>query len=289
MGKTKHKDQIYEGQHEGIISEDVFEKVQEVMKEKGNNTAGKRKAKTEFLLHNKVYFGNEKMKHASGKKLHYFKHEGTYIRIDAIDETVMKATENFIHAKETGLTKLESENLMYVDFKKLSLSNKHGLIKHLAKQIVFENKEDLRIILNRTAVSDLKRWTGLERQKETSSLENIYVKDNEVIIRTKLKPNEHKSKIEGFVENKKLNLETVEALVKGWHYRKEYETGKTLFDLEKEEHVSRRTIRRHMNLAYLSPKIVGKILDGDLRCGLLELEKASSYLEWNEQERSVGL
>ncbi|WP_428044527.1 hypothetical protein [Candidatus Avelusimicrobium fimicolum] len=60
---------------------------------------------------------------------------------------------------------------------------------------------------------------------------------------------------------RQLNESLVRALARGWQLKKRIEDGIIIRELEKEMHMTKRTITRYVNLCYLSPRIVGDILE----------------------------
>ena len=50
-------------------------------------------------------------------------------------------------------------------------------------------------------------------------------------------------------------------LARGWQLKKRMEQGSNMRELEKEQHMTKRTIMRYINLCYLSPRIVADILE----------------------------
>ena len=60
---------------------------------------------------------------------------------------------------------------------------------------------------------------------------------------------------------RQLNESLVRALARGWQLKKISERGGGMRVLEKEVHMTKRTITRYINLCYLSPRIVGDILE----------------------------
>lgn len=58
-----------------------------------------------------------------------------------------------------------------------------------------------------------------------------------------------------------LNESLVRALARGWQLKKRIEQGIIIRQLEKEMHMTKRTIMRYINLCYLSPRIVANILE----------------------------
>ena len=58
--------------------------------------------------------------------------------------------------------------------------------------------------------------------------------------------------------------------------KKLYESGMPTDDITKQEHISKRTIYKYLNLAYLSPKIVNQLLNGTLTVNLQKLFEIAS-------------
>jgi len=60
---------------------------------------------------------------------------------------------------------------------------------------------------------------------------------------------------------RQLNESLVRGLARGWQLKKRVEQGIIIRELEKEMHMTKRTIMRYINLCYLSPRIVADILE----------------------------
>jgi len=60
---------------------------------------------------------------------------------------------------------------------------------------------------------------------------------------------------------RQLNESLVRALARGWQLKKRMDRGIITRELEKEMHMTKRTISRYINLCYLSPRIVADILE----------------------------
>lgn len=60
---------------------------------------------------------------------------------------------------------------------------------------------------------------------------------------------------------RQLNESLVRGLARGWQLKKRMERGVIIRALEKEMHMTKRTITRYVNLCYLSPRIVADILE----------------------------
>lgn len=82
----------------------------------------------------------------------------------------------------------------------------------------------------------------------------------------------------------------VRAFAYAWRFKKFYENGIRMKDIMKQEKMTKRTIYKYLNLAYLSPKIVNKLLNGTLTINLQTLFNiASKNLSFDEQEKMLSI
>ena len=56
----------------------------------------------------------------------------------------------------------------------------------------------------------------------------------------------------------------IRALAYGWKYRKAYEVGTSVYEMEKQEKTAHRTIYKYLALGYLSPRIMEAIMDSNV-------------------------
>ncbi|MDD3669211.1 MAG: hypothetical protein PHX68_02920 [Alphaproteobacteria bacterium] len=79
----------------------------------------------------------------------------------------------------------------------------------------------------------------------------------------------------------------IRAMAMGWKYRKAYERGASVNEIRLAENKGDRTIYKYLNLAYLSPKVVGSIMDSEIPSHI-NLQTlfgiASKYEDFGEQE-----
>lgn len=80
----------------------------------------------------------------------------------------------------------------------------------------------------------------------------------------------------------------VRAFAYAWKFKKLYEKGVRMKDIMKQEKMTKRTIYKYLNLAYLSPKLINQLLDGTLTINLQTLfDVASKNLSFEEQEKII--
>lgn len=82
----------------------------------------------------------------------------------------------------------------------------------------------------------------------------------------------------------------IRAIAKAHHYLDEIKAGERIIDIATREGTDKTNIRRRLELAFLSPKLVEMILKGEQPTELTldRLMKADIPMDWNEQERFIG-
>ena len=91
------------------------------------------------------------------------------------------------------------------------------------------------------------------------------------------------------LNRRQLNERLVRGLARGWQLKKRIEQGIIIRKLEKEMHMTKRTIMRYINLCYLSPRIVADILEYKKPANLTLRELmtlAESQMDFAEQEKA---
>ena len=87
---------------------------------------------------------------------------------------------------------------------------------------------------------------------------------------------------------RQLNESLVRGLARGWQLKKRIEQGLNIRELEQEQHMTKRTIMRYINLCYLSPRIVADILEykNPNNLTLRELMNlAEGHVDFEKQEK----
>lgn len=92
-----------------------------------------------------------------------------------------------------------------------------------------------------------------------------------VVINRGLSSNTYNAGKTGLMSVNDNNRLIVRAFAYAWRYKRLYERGITTDDIAKQEHISKRTIYKYLNLAYLSPELVNQLLDGTINIPLQKL------------------
>ena len=288
LGKINFKDNIYEGQHERIISKEVWEECQKILKSFSNNTLGMKKKKRSTILSNKIFFQKKLMKPMYSKKRIYYVVDGQYIPANQLHNTIEDNLQKWI-TSESNLLEIDlQESLLYINLKHLPISKKEDFIKQIICKVEFENKSIFRLEIDTEKLNDLNGFKGSSRQEAKENIfEIIYKEGSNIIIRLPFTSHKLSYKILNETESVNISEELVQALTIGWKYRKLYEGGLTVNQIAVKEQKGNRFVYRHLGLGYLSPQITEKVLDGKISPPLDTLIQVTSYHKWKDQYKTL--
>lgn len=285
IGKITHKDKIYDGEHEAIICDDFFEKVQKLLYEnKVDKTCGV-KSSSNSLLAGLIYddLGNKMTpshSNSHGRRYRYYisralknnEETGSVSKIPAgeVEKFVIETTKEFLQDKKQ-IQKIVSEY-------KISKQNK---LIYIAQDIQdYSEPKLIRAIIHKIMVSKILieiTYNETSIKKVLNALANnqeIVVPDkNEdltpIIISKNIKITQSSRNDNILILNAKEydtpepNPYLVNAIVKSFYYHKQIQSGKTIEDLQTEEGLKdSKYIRNIMNLKYISPELTEQILNG---------------------------
>lgn len=285
IGKITHKDKIYDGEHEAIICDDFFEKVQKLLYEnKVDKTCGV-KSSSNSLLAGLIYddLGNKMTpshSNSHGRRYRYYisralknnEETGSVSKIPAgeVEKFVIETTKEFLQDKKQ-IQKIVSEY-------KISKQNK---LIYIAQDIQdYSEPKLIRAIIHKIMVSKILieiTYNETSIKKVLNALANnqeIVVPDkNEeltpIVISKNIKITQLSRNDNILILNAKEydtpepNPYLVNAIVKSFYYHKQIQSGKTIEDLQTEEGLKdSKYIRNIMNLKYISPELTEQILNG---------------------------
>lgn len=266
LGKITHyrQNKIYNGVHKPIISRELWEQVQQVIRRRIsdlNAFAHYKFHKT--VLADKLYDDKgKKFRFTSSKShrrkiLYYYNGVGGhYLPVEQLDNFVLDML------RQTDLEELEP------------LADRIGITeKQMRSWIVKATCQTagkahyLTIFLDEKQIkTDLINCSKITEKLERKSLSlermegNLYVRGKFMVA------NVSSVKLQnGTARNiltvRQLNESLVRGLARGWQLKKLMEQGFNIRELEQEQHMTKRTIMRYINLCYLSPHIVADILE----------------------------
>ena len=314
MGLIHHKGTYYKGEHEGIIEEGLFKRVQELLSQNRNNNKCSTTAKSPSLLAGKIFDDNGNRMNPShsnkkGKRYRYYvsqaiiqgnkKEAGSFSKIPAgeIENLVRKEISHFLADKDKiqeYISDFDIHKQKMILSRAAKLEPTSNFIRAvLAKIILFKDKVEIII----------------GKEQFTKGLESI-INDAQLMDQGKSEPDDiikivkniriSTTSRNGSVlivnngENKEVNINPflVKIIAKGYYWNKlidegKVQTAKEIAEYEKEHNVD--YVKKAIRLNILSPRIVEKILVG-VQPEDLTVEKLCNIktLDWEEQVRILN-
>ena len=297
IGKVEHNGNVYEGEHEAIISQELFNEANAILDEQNN----RKKSKLEFgkyLLFQKIYDedGNlfkcdssiKSSKTKGSNKIRkirykYYVSDSKRLKCDKIDKTIVALVRQFISANHKILTPSQNDEFGKINWEQLSGDEQKSLVRILIEKIIYKD-EEIKIEIKKDLISNLQNYQ-FDQQIQNSSREffkhQIYLSQDKEIINIIADTKTYQ------IIKSETNKTILNALAKGYKYKKLIESGKAISEISKEENKQGNYISRIANLGYLSPKIIENIFKANHSENLTikDLEEISSkYLDWKKQE-----
>lgn len=304
IGKIIHKDKVYDGEHEAIISEEIFEEVQKLLYEnKADKTCGT-KCSSNSLLAGLIFDDKNNLmtpSHSNSHKRRYRYYVSTALKncndneVGTISKIPAGEVEKFV--VETTKEFLQDKGQIQKLVKDFKVSKQNKLI-YMAQNIEdYSDPKLIRAIIYKIVISK----NLIEITLNENSLINVFnalsnnqkfvipdkrEKFNPITITKKIKITQTSRNDNILILNAKEydtpepNPYLVNAIVKSYYYHKQIQAGRTIEDLQSEEGFKdSKYIRNILNLKYISPTLTEQILTGtqpkDL--SLQKLIKISGY------------
>ncbi len=293
LGKITHyrQNKIYNGVHKPIITRELWEQVQQVIRRRFHDP----NAFCHYKFHQTVLAG--KLYDDKGKKfrfttskshrrklLYYYNGVGGhYLPVEQLDNFVLDVL------RQTDLETIEplADRIGITD-KQMSA----WIIKAVCQSV--DKKHYLTLFLDEKQIkTDLgscpkiteklaRKPLAVERMEDKLYVHGTFMVDN--VSSVKLRNGTARN----ILTIRQLNESLVRGLARGWQLKKRIEQGLNIRELEQEQHMTKRTIMRYINLCYLSPRIVADILEykNPNNLTLRELMNlAEGHVDFEKQEK----
>lgn len=299
MIENKRTEQAFKGQHEAIICKELWEAVQKKLKE-NDVSSNHTHSKNDNLLTGKLFdtvgtaFVNQaNSKHKATKK-HYYAIKGLYLPTEQIDKLAQEAVSEILNADLSMLPKETAISLKQINFAEMDYFKQRSFIRNFVNKVIY-GKDMLTFFFN-VDCGMLAAYTGDSLNQNVEVIEFIYNVNNHQIIYEKmvvinrgLSSNTYNAGKVGLMSINDNNRLIVRAFAYAWRYKKLYESGMPTNEIAKQENISKRTIYKYLNIAYLSPKLVNQLLSGTVTISLQKLlEIASRDLCFEKQESLIN-
>lgn len=308
IGLVGHKGVWYKGEHKGIISEELFNKAQEIM-ESNRNIHNKYEVQ-KSLLSGKLYDDNGNYMSPSwstgsnGKKYRYYisqaviRHEPkrigkiSKVSLKEIEKLTDKALADYIHNKQK----------IYEYIKDYAINKQEDILNKLEKYVLTRDIE--RLIIKRVEIREHEIRISLYSEQLKEVLNAIYENRQEKVLKAEELKNEDSFIVPykiGIIDNgKKIIIGDIEKeeryrdkqliklIIKAYEWHNDILNGKTLKEISQKESVSARYILRLLQISFINPKIMKKIIDGKQARNLTRSKLESlTKLGIEEQEKAI--
>lgn len=319
VGKVPHKTAVYDGQHEAIVSREIFDEVQEIKK----TNRGGRLALSRFVEHSllKGYIycdcchsamvatnSNKKNKvygyYSSVRviKEGYKQCQVGNIPAGELDNFILEQMEAIIRSpkivagliSEAKITNPDVNDVQIIGKVKREKEFIHHLSSLTQRQLLMLLIKKVRVDVDRIKIiyTDLALSLMNEEMKAKLSANNLDGKENEILYRVKLRRRRGSLKIfapEDYKpdENNALFM----ALIKAYKWREQMnKKGWFIDDIAKNEGLSREYVGKVLRMNYLAPDIVTAIVDGvyPKKMSLNRIFEKEIPLLWSEQRIKYG-
>ena len=278
--ENKKEGTFAKGEHEPIISEDLFNRVQTTLAKNSNNKSATTPTPNiltgKLFNHNGTKFINQMTSGKDKKKIHYYATKGFYLTAPCVDEIVIKTVTDFLNSDMSKLPVNLSTVLKRIDINTMTYTQKRGFIQSLIKKVVY-SQEQLIYTLT-TDVQKLQPFINENYVNQNVDKMEYIINDDTITITEKVFLRKYVNTTYDRGKNGVLNITDnnhliVKAFATAWKYRELYEREGDIHRIFRNEHTSPRQFYRHLDIAYMNPKKANQILSGKLKINVNDLFK----------------
>lgn len=304
IGKIKHKDKVYDGEHRAIIDENLWQEVQGLLKENSVKRKSTNNQNHSILFKGKTFDADGNIftttyTKRGNKRYHYYLNKVTKNRI-SVSEL------NSIVCNSVGGLDLNNINLEVSNLSKAEVCNIYNnsiteILKTAVERVVV-NQEEITVLINKTKLAEVieNNQDGNIDSETLDRRENLEVIDRtetlEIIVHIAFRsyagkkiaysPNGNAISI-----NKTNHDQTlIRAIARSYKWNKMLDAGemKSITEIANIEKQPRSYVNTIMRLKFLSPRIVEMILAGTQpRTMQLKDFMKPFPICWQNQELSV--
>lgn len=314
IGKIEHKGKIYEGLHEAIIDEDIFEKVQKILSQNRIKNSSSTDKKNPSLLAGKLFddknnYMSPSHSNTRNRKYRYYVSQaliqhrkqdaGTVSKIPAgeIEKVVTQEIKDFV-SNTSNIQPLLKESNIYKQ--KALLNNISDKIDNqfirtvLSKVVIYKEKVLITICKNQLfkVLEAVAYNTDLPEELQDETKYPIILTKNIKITAT---ANNGSVLIltDSDTQQPEINPTLVKAIAKSYLWNKQLLSGKieNSVEIQKRENLKSNTyVKSILDLRFLAPDIIETILKGT-QPREISIQKLFNIktLDWNEQRKLLNV
>ena len=295
IGQIEHKKNgtFAKGEHEPIVSNELFNRVQVALADNSNNKSSSTRAPNiltgKLFNHNGAKFINQMTSGKGKRKIHYYATKGFYLTAACVDEIVVKTITRFLDSDMSNLPISLVTVLKQIDITNMNFAEKRNLIQSLVEKIVYSQEQLIYIIT--TDAQKLQQFVTQNYVNQNADKMEYIINDSNITITEKVFLRKYVNPTYDRGKNGVLNITDnnhliLKAFATAWKYRELYERDGNVDEIIHNARTSPRLFYKYLALSYLNPNIVNKILKGKQNISVRDiLNKASRSNDFKVQEK----
>ena len=291
--ENKKEGTFAKGEHEPIISTELFNRVQVALANNANNKSPSTRAPNiltgKLFNHNGVKFINQRTSGKGKKTAYYYATKGFYLTATRVDEIVIKTITDFLNSDMSNLPINLATILKRIDITNMNFVEKRNLIQSLVEKVVYSQEQLIYTIT--TNGTKLQQFVSENYMNPNTDKMEYIIGDNSIIKTEKVFLRKYVNTVYDRGKNGVLNVTDNNHLISkafatAWKYRELYEQDGNVDNIIHNARTSPRLFYKYLALAYLNPNIVNMLLKGKLEISVRDiLDKASRNDDFNIQEK----
>ncbi|MBR2012156.1 MAG: recombinase family protein [Alphaproteobacteria bacterium] len=278
MIENKVSNNVARGEHQEIVSPEVFQRVQDALVANSNNTSHRRRSPN--LLSRKLYndkgvrFANQ---HACPKDKvgpYYYATRGFYLPAAQVDEIAMSVVAEFLNSDMSTLSQNVVLALKRIVWEDLSYLQRRELVRVMIERAIYSH-EKLVFHINTNPLLFNAFLSEYHINQNANPMEYSVNDDTVTIVRSIVLRRYANTRFSdgsnGTLSITVNNHLILKAFATAWKYRELYERDGDIHRIFQEEHTSPRQFYRHLDIAYMNPDKVNEILSGETHISVNDL------------------
>ena len=295
--ENKKEGTFAKGEHEPIISTELFNRVQVALANNSNNKSPNTRAPNiltgKLFNHNGTKFINQMTSGKGKRKIHYYATKGFYLTATCVDEIVVKTITQFLNSDMSNLPINLGTVLKRIDVTNMNFAEKRNLIQSLVEKIVYSQEHLIYSITTDTA--KLQPFITENYVNQNKKPMEYIIGNNSITITEKVFLRKYVNTVYDRGKNGVLNVTDnnhliLKAFATAWKYRELYEQDGNVDNVIRSVRTSPRLFYKYLSLSYLSPSIVNKLLSGKINMAVRDiLDRASRSDDFEYQVKLFNL
>ena len=276
--ENKKEGTFAKGEHEPIISNDLFNRVQVALANNSNNKSHSTRAPNiltgKLFNHNGTKFINQMTSGKGKRKIHYYATKGFYLTAACVDEIVIKTITNFLNSDTSNLPINLATTLKRINITNMNFAEKRDLIQSLVEKVVYSQEQ----LIYTLTIDAQKLQPFIKEHYVNQNVEPMeyIIGDTSITITEKVFLRKYVNTVYDRGKNGVLNVTDnnhliLKAFATAWKYRELYECEGNVDNIIRNLHTSPRQFYRYLDIAYMNPDKINEILSGKLKINVNDL------------------